>query len=233
MKIAPFVNKLNASKEYKEFIGKHPDSYMVAGFFVMDFESGNSLHQLDYYVPKAKKVAGFTIEPKVSLQMMELLNDKKPEKLEIDSKIDLEALQGILDDEMKNRGMTEDIKKIIAILQTIDGKKMWSVNCVLSGMSLLRAHIEDESKTVLKMEKSSMMDFVKKMPGSQLPAAMGGNAGQEVPMAQPAGKVTKDQIKQQIDKLSKIEEAIEKEKEKFPQALDSKKEKDVKKSKKK
>src|SRR6185295_10430269 len=101
MKIEPYVKKLNSSPEYKTFLEKNPGSYMVAGFFVMDFEDNNSLHQIDYYVPKQKKVAAFTLEPKVTKQMMELMNEKAPEKLDINTKIDLDTLQGIVDDEMK------------------------------------------------------------------------------------------------------------------------------------
>lgn len=233
MKIEPYVKKLNLSPEYKDFLGKNPGSYMVAGFFVMDFEENNSLHQIDYYVPKQKKVAAFTLEPKVTMQMMELMNEKAPEKLDLDTKIDLDTLQGIIDDEMKNRGFTEKINKIIAILQTVKGKKMWNINCVLSGMSILKAHVDDESKTVLKMEKSSIMDYVKRLPGQLQPGQAQAQPGQtqvQVPSQQtppvqaqtnPVNqrKISKDEIKNQIEKLTKVEETIEAEKQKLSKFL--------------
>lgn len=224
MKIEPYVKKLNSSPEYKTFLEKNPGSYMVAGFFVMDFEENNSLHQIDYYVPKQKKVAAFTLEPKVTMQMMELMNEKAPEKLDLDTKIDLDTLQGIVDDEMKNRGFTEKINKIIAILQTVKGKKMWNINCVLSGMSILKAHVDDESKTVLKMEKSSIMDYVKRLPG-QLQPQVQAQQEQQMPPVQaqtnPVNqrKISKDEIKNQIEKLSKVEETIETEKQKLSKFL--------------
>ena len=100
---------------------------------------------------------------------------------------------------MKNRTMTEDIKKIIAVVQKVDGKKIWNLNCILSGMSLLRAHVEDETKSVLMMEKSSIMDLMKKVPVQELRAA---------------GK-SEDDARNRIKKLAKLEKAIEKEKAKL------------------
>ena len=165
MKIKPYFDKLQKAKEYKQFSLENPDSFMVAGFFVIDFESGSNIHQIDFYVPSKKKVAAFTLDNGVQVQMMKTLpSKKKPEKLDLNVKIDLEALAGIIRDEMHNRGISEDIKKMIAVLQTIDGKKIWNINCVLTGMELLRSKIEDESKSVLKIEKSSLMDIMKKIP---------------------------------------------------------------------
>jgi hypothetical protein len=226
MKIEPFIKKLNSSTEYKDFIGKNPNSYIVAGFFIMDFEDNNSLHQIDYYIPKHKKVAAFTLEPKITIQMMELMNEKAPEKLDLKTKVDLDTLQGIIDDEMKNRGISENIRKIIAILQSIKGKKMWNISCVLSGMSIIKAHVDDDSQTVLKMEKSSIMDYVKKVPGAQLGSLNNAQVQAQVQpnqsqteQPQQNTKISKEQIKEQIDKLNKVEETIELEKKKLEKFL--------------
>lgn len=165
-KIKPYINRLNNSKEYKNFEKKHKDAFMIAGFFILDLETQNNLHQIDYYVPQEKKIAAFTIDKGVVMQMLDMMNNKLvPEKLDMQTNIDLDALPGILEDEMKNRNITADIKKIIAIVQTIEGKKIWNLSCVLSGMNILKAHVDDSSKTVLKMEKSSIMDYISKIPG--------------------------------------------------------------------
>ena len=148
MKIQPYVSKLNTSSQYKDFAKKNNDAFMVAAFFVLDLENGKNSHVIDYYVPSKKKIAAFTLDNQITLQMMDLMTKKVPEKLDLKTNIDLEALEGILEDEMKNRNVTDDIKKIIAVVQTIDGKKIWNLNCMLSGMGILNAHIEDESRSV-------------------------------------------------------------------------------------
>ena len=209
MKIKPYIEKLGSSKTYAEFAKKYDDSFMVAGFFILDFETGQNIHQIDYYVPSEKKIAAFTLDGGVTVQMMNMMGKGVPEKLDINTKVDLDALRGILEDEMKNRSITEEIKKIIAVIQSIDGKKVWNINCVLSGMEILKAHVEDESQTILKMEKSSIMDYVKRMPAGQL-KALQGSQGEEAGMK---GMKSEADTKEKIKKLEQLEAAIEKEKE--------------------
>lgn len=197
MKIQPYVQKLQASEKYKKFIQEYSESFIVAGFFVLDYETGANVHQIDYYVPSKKQVAAFNLDGEVEVRLLDMMNkEKKPEKLDIRTKVDLDAIKGILEDEMKNRSITETIKKCVAVIQMVDGKKLWVLNCVLSGMEILKAHVDDESRTVLKMEKSSMLDYVKKMP--QLP--------------QQAPKANKETLQKQIDQLNKLKEQLEKEK---------------------
>lgn len=203
MKIGPYVQKLEKSKEYKSFVSKHPDSFMIAGFFVLDLEAGKNVHQIDFYVPKEKKIAAFTLDQGVNMQLLEMMNAKVPEKLSLDTKTDLDALEGILLDEMHNRGMSEKIKKIIAIIQNINGKRIWNLNCVLSGMEVLKSHVEDDSQTVLKIEKQSLMDIMKQVPMDKM-------------MKMP-GK--KEDASKQIENLDKLEKEIEKEKSRLKSEL--------------
>lgn len=206
MKIKPYVTKLSNSSEFKDFASKNKDAYVAAGFFVIDFESGKNIHQIDYYIPKEKKVAAFTIDHGVTVQVLALMNSKVPEKLDLATKIDLDALKGILEDEMKNRSITEDIKKIIAVVQNIDGKKLWNLNCVLSGMGILRAHVDDDSKTVLKMEKASILDYIKRISPQDL-QKMAGQQGKPEEKVEDA-----DSKKERLKKLEELEVAIAREK---------------------
>jgi len=205
MKIQPYIEKLEKSEEYKNFKIKYPDSFLVAGFFVLDLEEGNNVHQVDFYVPKERKIAAFSLDGEVTVKLLDVLDPKKiPEKLDIKTKIDLDALSGILTDEMKNRGISEEIKKVIAVIQNIEGKKIWNLNCVLTGMEILRSHIEDNSKTVLKIEKSSLMEIMKKIPTQKV--------------QQPNLSSPKD-IELELNKLDKVEAEIEKAKEKLKHDL--------------
>jgi hypothetical protein len=203
MKIQPYIEKLETSNQYKDFNQKYPDAFLVAGFFVLDFDTNQHVHQIDYYIPKEKKVAAFNLDGDVEVRILETMNDSIPEKLNIQTNIDLDALKGIVEDEMKNRNMTESVKKIIAVIQNLQGKKIWVVNCLLSGMELLKTHIEDESKTILSMEKSSVMDYIKKVPMQQQQ-----QQGAEI-------KPSKEDIDAQIKQLDKIKEELEKEKKKL------------------
>lgn len=219
MKIKPYIDRLNSSKAYKDFQKKYDDAFMIAGFFILDLETQNNLHQIDYYVPAEKKIAAFTVDKGITLQMLDMMNNKLvPERLDFQTKIDLDALPGILTDEMKNRSITEEIKKIIAIVQMIDGKKVWNLNCVLSGMGILKAHVDDDSKTILKMEKSSILDYVKKLPAGGLKGLKG--------IAGAGGKESKDELKEKMKNLDKLEKEIELEKKKIENDLGNGKKQD-------
>lgn len=199
MKIQPYVQKLQNSEKYKKFIREYSESFVVAGFFILDYETGVNIHQIDYYVPSKRQVAAFNLDGEVDVRLLDMMHkDKKPERLDLKTKIDLDAIKGILEDEMKNRNITETIKKCVAVIQMVDGKKLWVLNCVLSGMEILKAHVDDDSQTVLKMEKSSMLDYIKKMP--------------QIPAQQAPPKANKETIQKQIDQLNKLKEQLEKEK---------------------
>ena len=199
MKIQPYIQKLESSVKYKKFKEEHSDSFIVAGFFVLDYETGTNIHQIDYYVPSKKKVAAFNLDGEVEVRLLDMMQKEKvPEKLDLKTKIDLDALKGILEDEMKNRNITENVKKCVAVIQTINGKKLWVLNCVLSGMEILKAHVDDESHTVLKMEKSYMLDYIKKIPGNG-----------QIQSNQP--KLNKDEIAKQIEQLDKLKAQLQKE----------------------
>ncbi len=222
MKIAPYVEKLNSSNVFKEFKKRHKDAFMAAGFFIIDLEEGKNLHQIDYYVPSEKKIAAFTLDKGVTMQMMDMIHGAKgPEELEIKTNTDLDALQGILQDEMKNRTITEQLKKIIAILQKVDGKTLWNLNCVMSGMGILRAHVEDSSKSVLKMEKINMMDYVQKV---QNPATMQKMQAQKstAQTLQPKSS-EKAAMEEEVKKLEILEKEIEKEKAQLEEKLSKEK----------
>lgn len=217
MKIKPYVDKLEKSKEYKEFMDKYPDAFLIAGFFVLDFETNKNMHQIDFYVPQEKKVAAFSLDGGVKMQVFESApSPKVPKELDLNVNIDLDALSGILKDEMHNRNISEDIKKLIAIIQNVDGKKIWSLSCVLTGMEILKSHIEDETKLVLKVEKESFLEIMKKIPGNAMP----GMAGKAGVLGAPAGK---GNAKDELKKLNELETEITKEKKLLEEKISSEK----------
>ena len=164
MKFEHYLNKLHESKEFKDFKKEHKRAYLAAGFFIIDLEEGKNQHQIDYSLPNGK-IATFTLDDGIKLKMSEQAMKGKMPKLPEEIKIDLDALKGIVHDEMRNRIVTEDIKKIIAILHINDNKTIWNLQCILSGLGILNVHVDDSDESVLKFEKFSMMDIIKQIPG--------------------------------------------------------------------
>ncbi len=164
MKIQPYIDKLNSSKEFKKFQTKNPKAYFSAGFFVIDLETKKNIHQLDYYIPKTKKIATFMLDSNnVELKESEGSSNLVPGKISQKINLDLDVLKGLVQDEMKNHTVTSKLQKIIAILQILDGKLIWNLNCLTTDMGVIKVHIDDESHSILKFEKFSLFDIVKKL----------------------------------------------------------------------
>lgn len=163
IKIQPYIEKLNNSKEFKSYISKNPKAYFAAGFFVLDFETNKNLHQIDYYSPKTKKMITFMVDKGIEAKQSESANKTTPNKISSKIKLDLDVLKGLVQDEMKNHTVTTKLQKIIAILQNIDGKLIWNLSCITTDMGIVKVHIDDESHSTLKFEKISLFDVVKKL----------------------------------------------------------------------
>ena len=163
MKIQPYLKKLGKDEKFKNFIEKNPDSYFSAGFFVLDFEEKKNMHQVDYYLPKEKKMMTFTLDGKVEMKKSELHNDLIPGKIDGKINLDLDTLKGIVEDEMKNHTVTHKLHKIIAVVQNLDGKLIWNLNCITSDMGVVKVHVDDQTHSILKFEPVNLFDIVKKL----------------------------------------------------------------------
>ncbi|MBU1136067.1 MAG: hypothetical protein ABIG37_02220 [Nanoarchaeota archaeon] len=164
MKFNHYLNKLHESSQFKKFSEKNKKAYLCAGFFVIDMETGKHIHQIDYALPN-KKVATFLLDEGVKIKISKQTLKKKLPEIKTDIKTDIDALKGIVEDEMKNRTVTENIKKIIAILHIYDNKIIWNLQCILDGLTLLQVHVDDVDQSVLKFDKHSLIDLIKKQPG--------------------------------------------------------------------
>ena len=165
MKFEHYMKRLEDSDEFKKFRQEHGKAYLCAGFFVLDFEQGKNMQQIDFCIPSSRKIATFVLDNGVKLKISDPVKlKKKLSKLDKDAITDIDALKGIVHDEMLNRTVTGEIKKIIAVLQNDHGKKIWNLNCITGDMGIIRVHIDDASSSILEFEKASLFDFVKMIP---------------------------------------------------------------------
>ena len=159
MKFVDFLTKVKDSDDYRKYVSENNNAYLCAGFFVLDYQGGKNQASVDFYNPSNKKMTTFRFEEKIVAVPLEvppeMINHNFiPDKIDSEPKLELEELKGILIDEMHNRGMTYETQKIIAVLQHIDGRLIWNCTALMSGLVLLKTHIEDSSKSVILMEKS-------------------------------------------------------------------------------
>jgi len=158
------LEEVEKSQCFKNFKDKNKDAFLCAGFFVIDYEQGKNQQQLDYCI-REEDIYTFMLDKDVNMKKAETLEGHKENlpKLSKDMKVDLDDAEKILQEKIKEDNVPEKLVKVIAVLQVFEDKQIWNLNCVLSGMQILRAHIDSETGDVLKFEKKSMLDFVKKV----------------------------------------------------------------------
>ncbi len=164
MNFSQSLEKIESSASFKNFKKQHPDAELCAGFFVLDYQGSNQ-QQLDYIL-KNKKIFTFIIDEnqEVTIKEAETIEGKKQALPPLDKevKVDLDDIEKIVQEKIKQEKLKE-VSKIIAVLQKHEGRQIWNLNCMLSNMEILRIHIDTSSGGILKFEKKSMMDFVKKV----------------------------------------------------------------------
>ncbi len=211
MKFQHYQKRVEESNEFKSFIKKHPKAYLCAGFFVLDFEQANHAHQIDYSLPNGK-IATFILDDGIKMKISEQAVKKELPKIQAVPKTDIDALQGIVEDEMKNKIVTEKIRKMIAILHIVDNKLIWNLQCILDGLGILQVHVDDANQSVLKFEKHSIMELVKMIPSpNQMNAVKQAKSAKLIPKLDLSE--IKEETKEEAEETEQDEEApVEKQK---------------------
>lgn len=77
MKFEHYLKRVEESPEFKKFREEHKKAFLCAGFFVIDFEQGKHMHQIDFCIPKSKKIATFTLDEGIKFNLSPLMKGKK------------------------------------------------------------------------------------------------------------------------------------------------------------
>lgn len=148
---------------FKNFIKENPDAELVAGFFILDLLQGNNQRSLDYKLQQ--KIFTFSLNEnnEITLREDELIQSDKPlEKISPDIKIDLDEIPSMAEKEALSHNVGNKFQKIIAVLQLHEGKEVWNLTCMLDGFVILNILIGSETGEVIKFDRKSMTDFIKK-----------------------------------------------------------------------
>ncbi len=164
------LNKIESSKVFKNFKEKNPDAELCAGFFVLDFISKDTKQTLDYKLEQGKKVFTFSLEGEdITVREDELVDapeKHKLKKIKPSVNVEVEELKSIAGTKKLDEGLASQMHKIIAVLQIYEHegeeKQVWNLTCMLEGLQILHILIDSDSGDIIKFEKKSMMDFIKK-----------------------------------------------------------------------
>ena len=156
---------ITSSKIFKDFISKTPQAELVAGFFILDFLSNDEKTSLDYKINS--KIFTFSLDLQNEITMREDKLIDKPglpilTKISSNIKIDLDEIPSLAEKSAIENNITSKFQKIIAVLQMHEQQQIWNLTCMLDGLIILNILISSETGQIIKFERKSMMDFIKK-----------------------------------------------------------------------
>jgi len=171
MKFFDVLKKVENSEAYKNFKKQHKNSYLAAGFFVLDFEEGKHMQQIDYVTKN--EIATFYVNGEIKIKLEskkeiereigikeELAELKLPKKLAVDIEDIEDKAKDVIDAmELGDRA----INKIIAVLQIHNSKTIWNLTCILSGFLIVTIHIDAVNGDILFNEKKDIFDIMRKL----------------------------------------------------------------------
>lgn len=162
---------ITSSEEFKKFRNEHPDAELCTCFFVIDFFGNDNKKSLDYKL--GEKVFSFSINELDKIKMYEdklvkVENKEFPqlEAINPDVKVDLEEITEMAKAKALEKGISSKFSKIIAVLQKYNHNgndiQAWNLTCMLEGLIILHMMIDSETGEIIKFERKSMMDLIKK-----------------------------------------------------------------------
>ncbi len=165
------VKQIESSSEFRNFKKQHPDARLCAGFFIIDMYNKDNKQAIDYKTKES--IFSFNFEnDKIAVQEDSLIHIQgRPELKNIDDRItiDTEDMTAIAKKALTDNKVFSKLQKIIAVMQKYSGKEtddkeiqIWNVTCMLEGFGIVSILIDSSSGNLLKFEKKSVMDFMRR-----------------------------------------------------------------------
>jgi hypothetical protein len=158
-----YLEKLNASQQFKEFMKENPDAFLCSGFFSIDKQNadgGNSQQHLDYYVPSLKKMFSFKLEDECKMIPLEGPSESV-EKVSENADFNFEEVEKLIVESMKENNVDNKLQKIFLSLQAKDKKNFLICTVFVSSLALVRVDIDPEKMEVISFDKKSFFDMIK------------------------------------------------------------------------
>jgi len=167
MKFQFYIEKLEHSKEYKNFIKKYKDAYFCSGFLSVDKEGKDNQIHLDFYSPSKKELFSFNLTEGVKFSKIEIFDSRVPEKISSKLEFDLKDFEKLIEKELEKKKIKTKIKKFLFSLQKLEKKDFLIATIFISNLGLLKVHMDVELKKITSFEKKSFLNFFKIVKGKK------------------------------------------------------------------
>jgi hypothetical protein len=160
-----YLEKLQDSKEFKDFIKENPEAFLCSGFFTIDNQSKEQ-HHLDFYIPDKKEMFSFNLDngiEKMKIEEVETTETKSPspEKIPNNCDFNFENVEKLIANEMFLKKIRNKIQKIFISLQAKNSKCYLICTVFISAFGLLRVDISLPEMKIIEFEKKNFFDIMK------------------------------------------------------------------------
>ncbi len=167
MTFQQILSTIESSAVFKRLKQENPNIELVAGFFVLDFISNDEKKSLDYKISNTDKIFTFELDKnnEVIIKKDKLIDDPnitKLQKINPSTRTEVEELRAIAEKQALENNIQAKFHKIIAVLQMHNNQQIWNLTCMLEGLIILNILINCNTGEIIKFNRKSMMDFVKK-----------------------------------------------------------------------
>ena len=157
------VGTLQKSKNFKNFKKTSPNSYLCAGFMIIE-DLKKIPWQIDYYCPDKDAITTFSvgedIQQKETSKITKSGDPIKELNLEnID--VDFEHALKIIDELLKTKYPDEKANKIITVLQHMKEAEVWNVTYITQKFNILNIRINAENGEILEEKIQPVFSFKK------------------------------------------------------------------------
>lgn len=136
------LERLENSKEFKEWKKENPKSYLAHGF-VMDSEQKEKEWQIGYFNPETEKILTFIMADEILINPESDVMNKKIEKLDKE-KIMVTIDEAFIESDkvQKQKYSSHPPLKKIAILQKTNGEQVWNITYVTRTFKTINIQVD-------------------------------------------------------------------------------------------
>ncbi len=157
------VTELHTSKEFKTFKKKSPNSYLCAGFMIIE-QLKKVPWQIDYYCPDKKTITTFSVGKKVEAKETNKISASGDPIKELNLEnidVDFEHALKIIDSLLTKKYPDEKASKVITVLQHMKEAEVWNITYITQRFNILNVRINAEDGQIIEEKLQPVFSFKK------------------------------------------------------------------------
>lgn len=156
-----YVEKLNASKNFKKFGKENKKAFPCSCLFVIDKEDekGDKQH-FDFYIPSSNKIFSIPLEENLDGTFIEIKDGKAPAKISLEHDFDFNEIEQIILERMKEEKIENKVQKILFSFQNVDGRDFLIGTIFIASYGLINLTLDIDEMKIKDFKKKSFFDMM-------------------------------------------------------------------------